>query len=248
MTQNYDTPITIDKGPSRAKDRRALRQKVLQRLNIGDDERQIDLLVPRYLQRAQISGQKAASSKNEPADVRRFLADALALFLLASEPRSRASKLEAALYPQRPINKHEQTTLLALVLKTLGPYSRDGRRMVHRDSVALEFIVHLGLAPDDLPAYLAKPGQGIDSTYRRAQNFFNAHKAEYRQKHQLIVEPKAQAQLARRMPDTRIVGLLEMSGTGFVMTSCVVDRATVRAVVELVNRLSRNKKVSKMDT
>lgn len=249
MAKNHHTPIRIDKGPNQAKERRILRQKILQGLNIENDERQIDLLVSRYLQRAKSSGEKAANNNNKPEDVRKFLADALALFLLASEPPSRASKLEAALYPQRPINKHEETTLLALVLKTFGPYSHNGRRMVHRDSVALQFIVHLGITPDDLPAYLAKRGQGIDSTYRHAQNFFNAHKPEYRQKYQLVVEPKAQAQLARRVPNTRIVGLLDERGTGFVMTSCcVVDGATVRAVIEFVNRMLKKKKGSKMDT
>jgi GTP1/Obg family GTP-binding protein len=125
MPQNSAASVRIDKDLRRAKHRRALREAFLQKLNVGQDESRIRALVKQYLELARSSGEQVVKAKGNRELLHEFFKDAVALFLLASERRSLASKLMSVLYGQHKdrVRKHVNTTLLAFILKTLGPLS-----------------------------------------------------------------------------------------------------------------------------
>src|ERR1044071_3604860 len=89
MPQKFAALVRIDKDLRRAKHRRALRTAFLQRLSVGPDEDQIDRLLSKYFECAKSSGKTAATDTGDRYLGHEFLADATALYLIASEPYSR---------------------------------------------------------------------------------------------------------------------------------------------------------------
>jgi hypothetical protein len=243
MTQNYAETLRIDKGPRCAKHRRELRELFLKQQRADGDEGKVEALMHSYRERAINSGQRAREEgSRECAD--RFLADAMALFLLASEPRVRASRLAEELHSRYSVSRHKETTLLTLILKALGPYPRGSRRIVHRDGVVLEFLICKGYLPDAARKYLGTPGQGIDQTYRRAQDFFQRGNSKRPRRRQLLIEPKLDAKITNRRSHSAVFGLLIPDKRGFVMNHCLIDPTQVKATIEFVRAL-RSEKVPK---
>lgn len=116
--QTRDVSMTkVDKSPLRVRHRRALREKLLRKLNIREGERTVDLAVDKYFAKAESAGKEAKEQSKDPKRAYVFLANAFALFLLASEPQSRASKLVERLYSGYLIKKHEKTRVLGITLK-----------------------------------------------------------------------------------------------------------------------------------
>jgi hypothetical protein len=185
--------IKSEKSLSRVERPLALRGIFLRKLGVEQDERKIDLLIDEYLLKAEVAGKKATEDPRQKHPlVYGFLGNALALFLLAFEPKPRSMKLMNRLHSDYVISKHADTTLLGLILKALGPYRHGDRRTVHRDSLVLEYLISKNLLPSDIPAYLGTRGQGLHKTYHMAQNFFNAHNPNRRQKCSSQWNPKLQ--------------------------------------------------------
>jgi hypothetical protein len=239
MPQNSAASVRIDKDLRRAKHRRALREAFLQKLNVGQDESRIRALVKQYLELARSSGEQVVKAKGNRELLHEFFKDAVALFLLASEPRSLASKLMSVLYGQHKdrVRKHVNTTLLAFILKTLGPYPRQERRTIHRDTVALEYLICRGVMPNDLPQFLES--QGLDRTYHIAQNFFIGHRRP--SKYELAIKPKPARKLSERKSRGVFVALMKKDDQKFLMTDCLTDLDMIKAVMEYVCDAAKQK-------
>ena len=142
MKKTITPSFKISKSPLRVKHRRTLRAAFLESLSADEDKHTLDLLVDEYFDKAQETGRESRENPGNRKLVHAFLENALCLFLVASEPKSRALALRDRLYSQRHINTHQGTTLLPLILKALGPYRHRDRRTVHRDSTVLAAIIH----------------------------------------------------------------------------------------------------------
>jgi hypothetical protein len=235
-----DVPVLkIEKTLGRAKRRKNLREAFLRKLNVGRDEPKIDLLVDEFLEKAEATGMEAKNDRGNHKLLYAFLANALALFLLASEPKPRASKLMNRLHEDYVISKHKETTLLSLILKALGPYPHGDRRTVHRDSIVLEYLISRNLLPSDVPSYLGTRGQGIDNTYRVAQDYFHADKPQRRRRYQLTLQPKAAARFARQRVNQNVIALIAKTAGGVVMKDCLIEPAQVREVIKFINSIAK---------
>jgi hypothetical protein len=214
-----------------------VREAFLRQLNVSPDEREIDALVEQYVASSEAAGQQAMQDPKNWKLAYLFLENAFALYLLASEPRSRASKLAQRLYSEHVISKHKGTTLLALILKAFGPYPHGDRNTVHRDSIVLEYLMCRDLLPSEVPSYLGTRGQGLDATYRVAEKFFHPNDPRHRPKPQIIIKPKAQTLLDQPRIRGNIFGFLAESPNAFVMKDVLTDPVKVQKVVEFINSM-----------
>ena len=228
--------LVIDKGPRRAQCRLELRKQFIQWLDASGDEQEIQFHINKYMELAKAAGREAANDRKNQKLKHTFMGNALALYLLASEPRARAWRLASRLYSRGVINRHQNTSLLALILKALGPYPHNGRRTIHRDTIVLEYLISQKCLPSDVMNYLATRGHGLDHTSRIAQVFFHPERGR---KEQCIIEPKAGVLLVRLQSDQKAIALITQSEGRLVIKNCLIDPDKVHKTISYINSLHK---------
>jgi hypothetical protein len=159
--------LKINRLPELVKVRRQARESFLKEIGVdAANKRQMIDTVLKYITRTKLAGEQVLQNKSDHQLKYKFLLEAMGLFLLTSESKYLVLNMQQYCARQG-IKAQSNTTLLLLILRTLGPYLGD-RKEAHRDSVCVEFAMLQGATPSALPDYFGKSGQGLDATYHRA--------------------------------------------------------------------------------
>jgi hypothetical protein len=240
---NKDMPeLTVDRGPRQAESRRKARGAHMNRLGLNAcDDRAINQEIGKHIKRAKSLrdrvGELTDSEKYE------LLSDAMAVFLLASEPKYRQLNIERVCV-RDGVTVRSNTRFIHLVVRALGRYAAAERRKAHRDSMAIEYAMSQGTTPSTLVSYFSTPGQGLDATHRRAVEYFRSNDRKTPRKISITVELKVDRQIRKVPSDGPVIGYIKDIKRSPRLTSCITDPYIINAVLVFVEQLMEKAKSS----
>lgn len=240
---SIDLPRLLgERGPSEARNRRAIREKLLARRSLAStDHKEICNWVDNALSEAKTLRDELWDNPKDEQKRRLCLALITEAVYLASDSEGRLVLwLRKKCVDLTGITK--ATPLLRLTLKAYGPYKYDGDAQQRRQSdkdVSRDYkaIVRL-LSPDILPCDLvnvwSQPGFGIDASSRPGSGV--PHRDPTQSKHVRVnATTPTYVRLANR-PDGEILLLVDKRSKTYRLLGTVGDPNTVSQVKNLVRQ------------
>lgn len=225
--------LAVDRSPKRAEIRRKAREAYLNELGLNaTDDNAIDREIGKRIKRAK-SIRDRGGNLIDPEKYE-LLSELMAVFLLASEPKSRRLRLQRTCIGEG-VAARSNTRLLHLVVRAFGAYSTSDRREAHRDSMATEYAMLQGATPPTLVSYFSTPGQGLDATYRRALEYFQTSDRKAPTKISITMNPKAHKQLQSVPVGAPFIGYFINTTPVPTLKSCITNPSRITAMLDFAN-------------